>query len=177
MFSILEDVKIYRKLINLIDTLSLRQEYHATSIFYRQLKLLICIHILDLNWTQLTSFNFIGSLTSLQLQRKLKKIINRDCNENKYCGFPRNKITASIESFSSSCNNPTRNKNQLAQNLGATTLEHELIFQPKDDQEATPQSDLWRKWDAFYRFCRLYSVIGTVSTGLYLAKCSEKYNL
>ncbi|XP_074356801.1 umbelliferone 6-dimethylallyltransferase, chloroplastic-like [Apium graveolens] len=103
-----------------------------------------------------------GFLTSVQLQRRLKNVINLDCKENKNCGFSCNKITASIESFSSSCNKSTRDKSQLAQNLGATILEHELTLQPKDGEEATPQSDLWRKWDAFYRFCRLYSVIGTI---------------
>ncbi|KAK1381909.1 Homogentisate phytyltransferase 1, chloroplastic [Heracleum sosnowskyi] len=61
-----------------------------------------------------------------------------------------------------SVHKPTRHRKQLGKTYGATTLEHELILQPKDDEKATPQSDLWRKWDAFYRFCRLYSVVGTI---------------
>nr|WIL06372.1 umbelliferone dimethylallyl transferase [Kitagawia praeruptora] len=103
-----------------------------------------------------------GFLASPQLQRRLIRIINRDYKEKIYCGFSCNKITASKESFSSSCNKPTRDRKQLGQTFGATTPEHEFILQPKDGQEATPQSDLWRKWDAFYRFCRLYSVTGTI---------------
>ncbi|KAL1826300.1 hypothetical protein ACET3Z_004712 [Daucus carota] len=81
--------------------------------------------------------------------------------------FSRHKHTprgqASIESISSSCTDkPTRDINQLGQTFGASTLEHEFILQPKDDEKAKPQNDLWRTWDAFYRFCRLYSVIGTI---------------
>lgn len=109
---------------------------------------------------------FTDFLESPEQQRRLIRTINRDYEENRYCRFSSNKIKASIESISSSCSDkPTRDINQLGQTFGASTLEHEFILQPKDDEKAKPQNDLWRTWDAFYRFCRLYSVIGTVSTG------------
>uniref|UniRef100_A0A166CLA1 Homogentisate phytyltransferase n=1 Tax=Daucus carota subsp. sativus TaxID=79200 RepID=A0A166CLA1_DAUCS len=102
-------------------------------------------------------------LESPEQQRRLIRTINRDYEENRYCRFSSNKIKASIESISSSCSDkPTRDINQLGQTFGASTLEHEFILQPKDDEKAKPQNDLWRTWDAFYRFCRLYSVIGTI---------------
>ncbi|WOH12124.1 hypothetical protein DCAR_0831623 [Daucus carota subsp. sativus] len=43
------------------------------------------------------------------------------------------------------------------------TLEREVVFRKDGDHKVTVQSDLWRKWDVFYRFCRLHSVTGTVT--------------
>ncbi|XP_074342472.1 umbelliferone 6-dimethylallyltransferase, chloroplastic-like [Apium graveolens] len=60
-------------------------------------------------------------------------------------------------------NKRTRDKNQLVHNFGAT-FEGEIVLEPKNDNHKVMiQSDLWRKWDVFYRFCRLHSVTGTVT--------------
>ncbi|XP_017222180.1 umbelliferone 6-dimethylallyltransferase, chloroplastic [Daucus carota subsp. sativus] len=63
----------------------------------------------------------------------------------------------------SSVHKRTRNKNKIGQTFCAT-LKDESVPEPKEDNnKVTAQSDIWRKWDVFRRFCRLHSVTGTVT--------------
>ncbi|XP_017223511.1 umbelliferone 6-dimethylallyltransferase, chloroplastic isoform X1 [Daucus carota subsp. sativus] len=36
------------------------------------------------------------------------------------------------------------------------------VVQPKDDKKEKRKRSLWEQWDAFYRFCRMYTVTGMV---------------
>lgn len=71
-------------------------------------------------------------------------------------------ILAAKLSISSKGREPTRGKKLRGQTF-CGTLEHGFVIEPKDDQLTLLQGDIWRKFDAFYRFSRPHTVIGTVS--------------
>lgn len=104
----------------------------------------------------------VGFLTSLQTHRRHAKILNAD-KEFAFKVVSCEKNLDSTKNFSSSCGKPIRtHSSKLIRTFGAAS-DGEVIVQPKDDDEATWQSILWRKWDAFVMFGRPYSVLGSVS--------------
>nr|WGL08436.1 phytyltransferase PT2 [Angelica dahurica] len=101
-----------------------------------------------------------GFLT-LQTQRRHAKILNGN-KEFPFRVVSCDKNLDSRKNFSSSCEKPIRtHRSELLQTVGATS-DGEVIIQPKDDYEATWQSTLRRKWDAFCIFSRPYSAICTI---------------
>ncbi|XP_017220887.1 umbelliferone 6-dimethylallyltransferase, chloroplastic-like isoform X1 [Daucus carota subsp. sativus] len=70
-------------------------------------------------------------------------------------------ILDSTDIFRSSCNQQRTYRDQLVQTF-RTTSNGEFVIEPNDDKKVTPQSNLWAKWDAFYRFCQLYTATGVV---------------
>ena len=99
-------------------------------------------------------------LVPLQSQRRHTKTLNQD-KEYKYTGPSSSNIINATDIFSSSCNKLRVYKTQHIQTF-CTTSDAEFLLQPKDNQKATPLSRLWEEWDAFYRFCRIYTVTGMV---------------
>lgn len=83
-------------------------------------------------------------------------------------------ILAATLNNSSSSAKPTRREKLPGQTF-CGTLEHGFIIEPEDDQLTLLQSDLWRKIDAFYRFSRPHTVIGTVS-GSYIISIDKGIN-
>ncbi|KAL1805887.1 hypothetical protein ACET3Z_028955 [Daucus carota] len=102
-----------------------------------------------------------GMLVPLQSQRRHTKTLNQD-KEYKYTGPSSSNIINATDIFSSSCNKLRVYKTQHIQTF-CTTSDAEFLLQPKDNQKATPLSRLWEEWDAFYRFCRIYTVTGMVA--------------
>ncbi|XP_063939969.1 umbelliferone 6-dimethylallyltransferase, chloroplastic-like isoform X4 [Daucus carota subsp. sativus] len=71
-------------------------------------------------------------------------------------------ILDSTDIFRSSCNQQRTYRDQLVQTF-RTTSNGEFVIEPNDDKKVTPQSNLWAKWDAFYRFCQLYTATGVIN--------------
>lgn len=85
-------------------------------------------------------------------------------------------ILAATLSNSSSRGKSTRGKKLPGQTF-CGTLEHGFVIEPKDDELTLLQGDLWKKIDAFYRFSRPHTVIGTVSDSFfYLDRERHKCN-
>uniref|UniRef100_A0AAT9USZ0 Homogentisate phytyltransferase 1 n=1 Tax=Anthriscus sylvestris TaxID=48027 RepID=A0AAT9USZ0_9APIA len=102
-----------------------------------------------------------GFLTSFQLQRRNRRILN-SVNEKQYRGSIQHKLSHSAESFRRSSDKPRPYRNLFVQSFG-TTSDEELDLQPKNDQKVSLESNLWKYWDAFYRFSRPYTVVGMIA--------------
>ncbi|XP_017223592.2 umbelliferone 6-dimethylallyltransferase, chloroplastic-like isoform X1 [Daucus carota subsp. sativus] len=102
-----------------------------------------------------------GIHIALPSQRRHAKILNQD-KKYKYTGpSSSNNIIKAREILSSSCKLKAY-KNQRLQTF-CTTSDAEFLLHPNDNRKATPKSRLWEEWDAFYRFCRIYTVNGMVA--------------
>lgn len=104
----------------------------------------------------------VGFITSLQTQKRHVKILNGD-SEFSYKVVSCGKKLDFTKKISSSCAR-TRKSTLIRTFDGAS--DSEVVLQPQDDYGATWQSIFWKKWDAFVKFSRPFTVIYVVSTSV-----------
>ncbi|KAL8113585.1 putative homogentisate phytyltransferase 1, chloroplastic [Apium graveolens] len=101
-----------------------------------------------------------GLITLLQRPQRHLNFSNRSTTK-KLSGHSCVSILTATLSLSSRDRGPTRGKRFLGQ-TSCGTLEHGFVIEPEDDQLTLIQGNIWRKIDAFYRFSRPHTVIGTI---------------
>lgn len=106
-------------------------------------------------------FTPTGLIALLQRPRRYLKFSDRSTAKKLSVHSSVNILAATL-SISSRGRELNRGKKLPGQTF-CGTLEHGFVIEPKDDQLTLLQGDIWRKIDAFYRFSRPHTVLGTVS--------------